>query len=100
MVLEKWALCPKSRPDPMTPVHSFDCIAEHGVTIFEIEDAILFSKPFYQRSREGKYIAYSVTKEGRYLFIVFVIKSSGRIRVISARDMAEKEKRYYKKRRG
>ncbi len=88
-------------------IHSFDWdeknenhIAEHGVAIFEIEDAILFSKPFYQRSREGKYIVYSVTKEGRYLFIVFVIKSSGCIRVISARDMAEKEKRYYKKRRG
>ena len=88
-------------------IHSFDWdeknedhIAEHGIAIFEVEEAILFSKPFYQRSRESKYIAYSVTKEGRYLFIVFVIKGSGRIRVISARDMAEKEKRYYKKRRG
>lgn len=85
-------------------IHSFDWeeknenhIAEHGVAIFEVEDAILFSKPFYQRSRENKYIAYSVTEEGRYLFIVFVIKGSGRIRVISARDMTEKEKRYYKK---
>lgn len=75
-------------------------IAEHGIAIFEIEEAILFNRPFYQRSREGKYIAYGVTEEGRYLFIVFVIKGSGRIRVISARDMAEKEKRYYKKRKG
>ncbi len=74
-------------------------IAEHGVGVFEVEEAILFSRPFYQRSREGKYIAYSVTEEGRYLFIVFVIKGSGRIRVISARDMIEKEKRYYKKRK-
>ncbi|PIW67207.1 MAG: hypothetical protein COW10_06915, partial [Candidatus Omnitrophica bacterium CG12_big_fil_rev_8_21_14_0_65_42_8] len=56
--------------------------------------------PFYQRSKEGKYIAYAITEEGRYLFIVFVIKDSGRIRVISARDMNEKEKRYYKKREG
>ncbi|MBU1366639.1 MAG: BrnT family toxin [bacterium] len=77
-----------------------DHIAEHGVAIFEVEETILFSKPFYQRSREGKYIAYVVTKEGRYLFIVFVIKDSGRIRVISARDMSEKEKCYYKKRKG
>lgn len=88
-------------------IHSFDWdeknenhIAEHGVAIFEVEEAILFSRLFYQRSREGKYIAYGVTEEGRYLFIVFVIKGSGRIRVISARDMAEKEKRYYKKRKG
>ena len=90
-------------------------IAEHGISIFEIEEAILFSKPFYQRTREGKYIAYAVTEDGRYLFIVFVLKDSTRIspflirnrkdypfwiRVISARDMAEKEKRYYKKRKG
>ncbi len=88
-------------------IYSFDWdgkneghIAEHGVAIFEIEEAILFGKPSYQRSREDKYIAYGVTEEGRYLFIVFVIKGSGRIRVISARDMAEKEKRYYKKMRG
>lgn len=86
-------------------IHSFDWdeknenhIAEHGVNVFEVEEAILFSRPFYQRSREDKYIAYSVS-EGKYLFIVFVIKDSGRIRVISAREMDEEEKRYYKKNR-
>lgn len=75
-------------------------IAEHGVAIFEVEEAILFRKPFYQKSRESKYIAYSVTGEGRYLFIVFAIKNRSRIRVISARDMNEKERRYYKKKKG
>ncbi|MBL7130291.1 MAG: BrnT family toxin [Candidatus Omnitrophica bacterium] len=75
-------------------------IAKHGVAAFEIEEAILFCRPFYQKSRKGKYIAYAVTEEGRHLFMVFVIKGSGRIRVISARDMSEKEKRYYKKRKG
>ena len=75
-------------------------IAEHGVTTFEVEEVILFGKPLYQRSREGKYIAYAVTEDGRYLFVVFVIKGGGWIRPISARDMSEKEKRYYRKRRG
>lgn len=75
-------------------------IAKHGVAIFEVEEAILFDKPFYQRSREGKYVAYATTEEGRFLFIVFVIKGRGRIRVITARDMSKKEKRYYKKRKG
>jgi len=47
------------------------------------------------------YNAYGVTEEGRYLFIAFVvIKGPGRIRVITARDMSEKEKHYYKKRKG
>jgi len=72
-------------------------IAEHGVSIFEVEEAIVFSRPYYQRSRNGKYVAYGVSDEGRHLFIVFVIKGSGWIRVISARDMVEREKRYYKK---
>ena len=74
-------------------------IAEHEVTVFEVEEAILFCKPLYQGSREGKYVAYAITEDGRYLFMVFVIKGSGRIRVSSARDMSEKEKRYYKKRK-
>lgn len=88
-------------------VHAFDWneeneshIARHGVAIFEVEEAILFDKPFYQRSREGKYIVYAITEEGRFLFIVFAIKGRGRIKVITARDMNEKEKRYYKKRKG
>lgn len=88
-------------------IHAFDWdekienhIAEHGISTSEVEETVLFCKPFYQRTREGKYIAYAVTEDGRYLFIVFVLKDSTRIRVISARDMTEKEKRYYKKRKG
>lgn len=74
-------------------------ISRHGVFPFEVEEAILFSKPLYQRSREWKYIAYAVTEEGRYLLIVFVIKGHGRIRVITARSMTDKEKRYYRERK-
>ena len=84
-------------------IHAFDWdeknedrIAEHGISIPEVEEAILFSKPFYQRARENKHIAYAVTEDGRYLFVVFVIKDTARIRVISARDMTGKEKHYYK----
>lgn len=91
----------------MIRIHSFDWdeeneahIAKHGVSTFEVEEAILFCKPFYQRSREGKYVAYAVTEDGRHLFIVFAFKGSGHIRPISARDMTEKEKRYYRKRKG
>lgn len=74
-------------------------IARHGISPFEVEEAILFSKPVYQRSREGKYVAYAVTENGRYLLVVFVIKGSRRIRVITVRDMSEQEKRYYRKKR-
>lgn len=88
-------------------IHNFDWdeknenhILEHGVTISEAEEAILLYRPFYQRGRENKYIAYVITGEGRYLFIVFTVKGGGYIRVITARDMTKKEKRYYKKRMG
>ena len=74
-------------------------ISKHGVSIYEVEEVILFCEPLYQRGREGKYIAYGVTEERRYLFMVFVIKDTGRIRVITARDMNRREKSYYKKRK-
>ena len=77
-----------------------DHVAEHGVAVVEVEELILFRKPLYQRGREGKYIAYGATEEGRYLFVVFVFKGAERIRVISARDMTNREKRLYKKRKG
>ena len=88
-------------------IHAFDWdekneshIVRHGVALLEVEEAIFFDKPFYQRSREDKYVAYAVTEEGRFLFIVLAIKGPDRIRIITARDMTDKEKRYYGKRRG
>ncbi|MEK6646613.1 MAG: BrnT family toxin [Candidatus Firestonebacteria bacterium] len=88
-------------------IHEFDWdeknenhIAKHNISTSEVEETLLFRKPFYQKTREGKYIAYAITENGRYIFIVFAIKSGGRIRIISARNMTEKEKRYYKNRKG
>ena len=77
-----------------------DHIAEHGVAIFEVQDALLYRRPLFVRGSGGKYIAHGVTEEGSYLFIVFVFKGIGRVRVITARDMTYKDKRLYKKRRG
>jgi uncharacterized DUF497 family protein len=45
-------------------------------------------------------LLYGVTDSGRYLFIVFMIKKKDKqniARVISARDMTQKERRYYRK---
>lgn len=75
-------------------------IADHGVSAIEVEEVILFGQPIYQRSREGKYVAYGTTEEGRHLFIVFAIKGNGCIRVITARDMTDSEKHYWRKRKG
>jgi len=40
------------------------------------------------------------TDAGRYLFVVFALKSSDVIRVITARDMSASERRYYRRERG
>jgi len=74
-------------------------ISEHGVQDYEVEEVILFDKAIILKGREKRYVAYGVTESGRYLFVAFAIKGKGLIRVITARDMVGKEKRYYKKRK-
>ena len=74
-------------------------IGDHGIQDYEVGEVILFDRPIYRRGRDNTYYAYGVTENGRYLFIVFRVKGSANIRVITARDMAYKEKVYYKERR-
>lgn len=75
-------------------------IACHGVSIEEAEEVFVFA-PIFKKGRDGKYYAYGVTASGRFLFVVFVKKKSNNIRVITARDMTKKDRKYYKlKRRG
>lgn len=74
-------------------------IHEHGVRDYEVEEVLLFDEPIYYRGKEGKYCAFGVTDSGRHLFIVFVVKEHGIIRVITARNMTKAERRLYNKRR-
>jgi len=74
-------------------------ISRHGIRDYEVEEAMLFDKPVYLSGREHRYYAYGTTEEGRYLFIVFVAKGAGIIRVVTARGMSRKEIVYYKERR-
>ena len=75
-------------------------VAQHGMAIFEVEEAMLYRRPLYVRGREGKYVCYGITEEGRHLFVVFVFKDRGLVRVITARDMTRRDKRFYKRERG
>jgi len=72
-------------------------IALHGVDIVEAE-AVLDNRPLVLRTQEDKYLAYGQSDEGRYLLVVFARKS-GRIRVITARDLTDGEKKRLKRRR-
>lgn len=74
-------------------------ISFHNVTPEEAEE-VFIDNPIYRKSREGKYLAFGQTLEGRYLTVVFVCKRKGIIRVITARDMDKKERKLYRREKG
>jgi uncharacterized DUF497 family protein len=55
--------------------------------------------PLMMRGKEGKYLAYGKTHGGRLLFIVWASKYK-KTKIITARDMTGKEKRFHRRRKG
>ena len=77
-----------------------DHISNHLVSPEEVE-GVLFNEvdtPLMMRGKEGKYLAYGKTHGGRLLFIVWVSKYR-KTKIITARNMTEKEKRFYRRRK-
>ena len=76
-------------------------IAKHNIITEEVE-SVCFSEPWVIKRTKGKskyrYAALGQTYEGRYIIIFFVYADSGRIRIITARDMDLRERSVYKKR--
>lgn len=69
-------------------------IVVHHVWPEEVEEAF-FSRPNrIRRTSSGKYLLYSRSNDGRYLFVVFAWEGR-QIKVISARDMEPNERRWY-----
>jgi uncharacterized DUF497 family protein len=67
-------------------------IARHGYEPDEVKK--LFEGKFkIRRGRESTYICYGRTLDGRLAFIVFKRLGGGTIRVITARDMEDNERR-------
>ena len=77
-----------------------DHISDHLVSPEEVEE-VLFNDvdtPLVMRGKEGEYLAYGKTHGGRLLFIVWASKYR-KTKIITARDMTEKEKRFYRRRK-
>ncbi len=75
-------------------------IGRHQVSPEEVEEA-LTGDPLILRGPDGRSLAYGRTANGRQLFAVYVTRPGGWIRILTAREMTEKEKRVYRqKRRG
>lgn len=69
----------------------------HGIKPEEAED-IFTVNPLFRKTKKGHYVAMGPTREGRYLTIVFALKT-GIVRVITGWDMEKAEKRYWRKHR-
>ena len=77
-----------------------DHISSHPVSPEEVEE-VLFNDvdtPLMMRGKEGKYLAYGKTHGGRLLFIAWASKYK-KTKIITARDMTEKEKRFHRRRK-
>ncbi|HID11379.1 MAG TPA: BrnT family toxin [Candidatus Latescibacteria bacterium] len=76
---------------------------KHGLTTREVEEAcfnpsrLVLKGP--KRWKKRRYLVYSQTDAGRYILVVLEPLARGEARVITARDLKEKEKRFYKGRR-
>lgn len=77
---------------------------KHGVTTSEAE--IIFTrKTLFNRIKKGNvrgedlYRALGQTDSGRYLAVFFIYKATHEALVISARDMTDKERKNYAKRK-
>lgn len=73
-------------------------LARHGVTPPEAEE-IFFGRLYLKRSRRGRYLVLGRSGGGRYLALIVERREGGRVRVVTARDMSERERRLYGRRR-
>ncbi|MBN1103188.1 MAG: BrnT family toxin [Deltaproteobacteria bacterium] len=78
--------------------------AKHGVSVAEVESAFT-GEPFFSRIQKGKvkgedlYRALGTSDSGRPLSVFFLYKATREASVVSARDMSQKERKYYAKRK-
>lgn len=84
--------------DPDDPAGNVAHIARHGVLPDEVEEA-LTSSLLVLRGRDGRYLSYGRTADGRLLFLVFAPKGRSRVKPLTARPMTSAERRLYQARR-
>jgi len=74
--------------------------ARHAVRPEEVEEVCSDKEeiPFIRSGRENLHYVFGKTNSGRFLFVVVRFIRQGEVRVITARDMNEWEKTYFKAR--
>lgn len=79
---------------------SVDHVAKHSVSPEEVEEALFNEEypPLIMKGRDGRLLAFSKTDGGRFLLIVLAIRYR-KTRIVTARDMTEKEKHFLRKKK-
>ncbi len=76
-------------------------ISRHGVEPWEAEEALLdpgrIRTPAHRVGRETRQAALGATETGRVLLVVYT-RRKGKVRVVTARDAENREKRRYRRR--
>ena len=73
---------------------------KHGVSRREVHE-LLNNRPHVRfmekgnRDGEDVYAAYGATRAGRRLMVFYILKAGRQALVVSAREMTEKERKYY-----
>lgn len=73
---------------------------KHQVETYEVEEVLEYKPRFRfvekgDRKGENVYMALGQTEAGRYLTVLFIYKTSKEALILSARDMAKKERKMY-----
>jgi uncharacterized DUF497 family protein len=73
---------------------------KHHVETHEVEEVLAGKSKFRlaekgEREGEDVYVALGQTEAGRYLTVLFVHKTTKEALILSARDMAQKERKLY-----
>jgi len=74
-------------------------ISRHKVAPEEAEEVFADDAAIFLRSRSGRYVALGRTEAGRYLTVVYERRGGGVVRVVTAFDMSERDKRRYRRER-
>ena len=69
-------------------------VEKHGVTPEEVEEAFFHPPYKVRRTASDKYQLFGRANDGRYLFVVFAWVEHS-VKVITARDMTDAERRYF-----
>jgi uncharacterized DUF497 family protein len=81
--------------------HILDKIeSKHGVSFEEVRDTCFSDAYQVRRSRGGLYKLFGQTTAGRHILVVLVSRGEGLWRIVTAREMTDKERRLYVKTKG